>query len=140
MQKNEIKNTSNVECYRDIRRVHKTKKRYYWMKTKPESRLREGAKREYKPLDMENINDNNKNQNTSDVECHRSNKEDKLNEATAKLILKLTQQNDEEFEQSVIDMMRQIQVLPEKERMICNNYYLNMFDIVRELRKNGFTA
>lgn len=70
----------------------------------------------------------------------RMNTEDKLNKATANLILKLTQLNDEEFEQAVIDMMRQIQILPDNERMICNNYYLNMFDIARELRKNGFTA
>ena len=32
-------------------------------------------------------------------------------------------------------MMRQIQILPDNERMICNNYYLNLFDIARELRK-----
>ena len=73
---------------------------------------------------------NNKNENTAD----------KLNKATANLLLKLTQLNNEEFEQAVTDMMRQIQVLPDNERMICNNYYLNLFDIARELRKNGFTA
>lgn len=54
--------------------------------------------------------------------------------------IKLTQLNNEEFEQAVVDMMRQIQILPDNERMICNNYYLNLFDIARELRKNGFTA
>lgn len=70
----------------------------------------------------------------------RMNKEDKLNKATANLLLKLTQLTNEEFEQAVTDMMRQIQALPDNERMICTNYYLNMFDIARELRKNGFTA
>lgn len=80
---------------------------------------------------------NNKIENASNVECRRS---DKLNKATANLLLKLTQLNNEEFEQAVTDMMRQIQVLPDNERMICNNYYLNLFDIARELRKNGFTA
>lgn len=84
--------------------------------------------------------DNNKNQNMDVVEHHRSDKEDKLNKATANLFLKLTQLNDKEFEQTVIDMMRQIQVLPDNERTICNDYYLNIFDIARELRKNGFTA
>lgn len=83
---------------------------------------------------------NNEIKNTSNVESCRSDKADKLNEATANLLLKLTQLNDEEFEQAVTDMMRQIQVLPEKERMICNNYYLNVFDIARKLRKNRFTA
>lgn len=70
----------------------------------------------------------------------RMNTEDKLNKATANLILKLTQLNDKEFEQAVTDMMRQLTVLRDNERMICANYYLNMFDIARELRKNGFTA
>ena len=70
----------------------------------------------------------------------RMNTEDKLNKATANLLLKLTQLTNEELEQAVTDMMRQIQVLPDNERMIYTNYYLNMFDIVRELRKNGFTA
>ena len=74
---------------------------------------------------------NNEIKNTSNVECCRSDKADKL---------KLTQLNNEEFEQAVVDMMRQIQILPDNERMICNNYYLNLFDIARELRKNGFTA
>ena len=83
---------------------------------------------------------NNEIKNTSNVECCRSDKADKLNKATANLLLKLTQLNNEEFEQAVTDMMRQIQVLPDNERMICTNYYLNMFDIARELRKNGFTA
>lgn len=83
---------------------------------------------------------NNKIENASNVECRRSDKDDKLNKATANLLLKLTQLNNEEFEQAVTDMMRQIQVLPDNERMICNNYYLNLFDIARELRKNGFTA
>lgn len=69
---------------------------------------------------------NNEIKNTSNVECCRSDKADKL--------------NNEEFEQAVVDMMRQIQILPDNERMICNNYYLNLFDIARELRKNGFTA
>ena len=83
---------------------------------------------------------NNKIENASNVECRRSDKADKLNKATANLLLKLTQLNNEEFEQAVTDMMRQIQVLPDNERMICNNYYLNLFDIARELRENGFTA
>ena len=83
---------------------------------------------------------NNKIENASNVECRRRHKADKLNRATANLLLKLTQLNNEEFEQAVTDMMRQIQVLPDNERMICNNYYLNLFDIARELRKNGFTA
>ena len=83
---------------------------------------------------------NNKIENASNVECRRSDKADQLNKATANLLLKLTQLNNEEFEQAVTDMMRQIQVLPDNERMICNNYYLNLFDIARELRKNGFTA
>ena len=56
---------------------------------------------------------NNKNENTSNVECRRSDKADKLNKATANLLLKLTQLNNEEFEQAVTDMMRQIQVLPD---------------------------
>ena len=83
---------------------------------------------------------NNKIENASNVECRRSDKADKLNKTTANLLLKLTQLNNEEFEQAVVDMMRQIQILPDNERMICNNYYLNLFDIARELRKNGFTA
>ena len=83
---------------------------------------------------------NNETNNTSNVEGCRSDKADKLNKATANLLLKLTQLNNEEFEQAVVDMMRQIQILPDNERMICNNYYLNLFDIARELRKNGFTA
>ena len=83
---------------------------------------------------------NNKNEKMDHVEYCRDDKADKLNKATANLILKLTQLNDEEFEQAVVDMMRQIQILPDNERMICNNYYLNLFDIARELRKNGFTA
>lgn len=70
----------------------------------------------------------------------RMNTEDKLNKATANLILKLTQLNDKEFEQAVTDMMRQLTILRDNERMIGTNYYLNMFDIARELRKNGFTA
>ena len=43
---------------------------------------------------------NNKNENTSNVECRRSDKADKLNKATANLLLKLTQLNNEEFEQA----------------------------------------
>ena len=49
---------------------------------------------------------NNEIKNTSNVECCRSDKADKLNKATANLLLKLTQLNNEEFEQAVVDMMR----------------------------------
>lgn len=115
MQNNEIRNTSNVNI-----------------------ELRQFVKFENKECDSVKELDNSITRNGKTMV--KMNTEEKLNKATAKLILKLTKLNNEEFEQAVADMTRQIQILPDNERMICNNYYLNMFDIARELRKNGFTA
>ena len=60
---------------------------------------------------------NNKIENASNVECRRSDKADKLNKATANLLLKLTQLNNEEFEQAAQYWNRKEQTAMPKEAL-----------------------